>query len=156
MRVIGPNSEQLGVITVRRAMDVAREHDLDLVEVSPTANPPVCRIIDYSKYKYDQEKKERRVKKSQHVAHLKQIRFKPHIDENDYRIKVRQALGFLSKKDKVKVNMFFKGRELSFKDHGQKILERIIADVAEHAQPEGNPMMDGRVMSVVLSPRSNK
>ncbi len=156
VRVIGPNSEQIGVVPIRRAVELAREHELDLVEVSPTSNPPVCRIIDYSKYKYDQEKKERRVKRSQHVTQLKQIRFKPHIDENDYQIKVKQAAGFLSKKDKVKVNMFFRGRELSFKDHGEKILTRVVADLAEHGVPEKSPIFEGRVMSIVIAPRSTK
>ena len=95
--MIGPNSEQLGVVGIRRAMELAREHDLDLVEVSPTSNPPVCRIINYSKYKYDQEKKERRVKKNQKIVQLKQIRLKPHIDEHDYQIKLRQYIIFLNK-----------------------------------------------------------
>jgi translation initiation factor IF-3 len=154
--VIGPNSEQLGVVNIRRAVELAKEHGLDLVEVSPTSKPPVCRIIDYSKYKYDQEKKERRVKRNQHVAQLKQIRLKPHIDEHDYKIKMKQAAGFLAKKDKVKVNLFFRGRELSFKDQGEKIMTRVVADLAEHGQAERPPSMEGRVLSVVLAPKSSK
>ncbi|OGX19091.1 MAG: translation initiation factor IF-3 [Omnitrophica WOR_2 bacterium GWC2_45_7] len=154
VRVIGPEAEQLGVVVIRRALELAKEHGLDLVEISPTANPPVCRIMDFSKYKYDQEKKERRIKKNQHVAHLKQIRLKPHIDENDYKIKLKQTLGFLSKKDKVKINMFFRGREVMHKELGQAVLNRVIQDVIGQGLPEKAPTMEGRVMSIVLIPNS--
>ncbi|HBO96585.1 MAG TPA: translation initiation factor IF-3 [Candidatus Omnitrophica bacterium] len=156
VRVIGPNAEQLGVLMLRRAIELAQEHGLDLVEVAPTATPPVCRIIDYSKYKYDQEKNERRIKKNQHVMHLKQIRLKPNIGDGDYQIKVKQARTFLEKKDKVKINMFFRGREMMHKDLGGKILTRVIADLAECGQAERNPVMEGRVMSIVISPNASK
>jgi len=144
------------VVILKRALELARESDLDLVEIAPTAKPPVCRIMDYSKFKYDQEKKERRIKKNQRITHLKQIRLKPHIEENDYQIKLRQTLLFLSKKDKVKVNMFFRGREMMYKEMGRKILERVILDVAEHGQPEKAPSMEGRIMSIVVAPFSEK
>lgn len=156
VRVIGPNAEQLGVLMIRRALELAAESGLDLVEVAPTARPPVCRIMDFSKYKYDQERKERRVKKSQHVVHLKQIRVKPHIEENDYLIKLRQAQTFLSKKDKVKINLFFRGREIAFIDLGKRIMDRFVADLQDHGQIEKSPMMEGKVMSVVVLPRSDK
>lgn len=155
MRVIGPNSEQLGVLMVRRAIELAQENGLDLVEVAPTANPPVCRIIDYSKYKYDQEK-ERRIKKNQHVMHLKQIRLKPNIGDGDYQIKVKQARTFLEKKDKVKVNMFFRGREMMHKNLGEKVLTRVVADLTDCGQAEKNLTMEGRVLSVVISPIATK
>jgi len=154
--VIGPESEQLGVVILRRALDLAQEHGLDLVEIAPTGKPPVCRIMDYSKYKYDQEKKERRVKKSQHVTHLKQIRLKPNIGSGDYQVKLKQVIGFLEKKDKVKVNMFFRGREMAHKELGQRILERVIGDTAKYGQPEKDPSMEGRVMYILLNPISNK
>lgn len=154
--MIGPNAEQLGVLMVRRALELAVEAGLDLVEVAPTARPPVCRIMDFSKYKYDQERKERRVKKSQHIAHLKQIRVKPHIEENDYLIKLRQAQTFLAKKDKVKINLFFRGREIAFVDLGKRILDRFVKDIANHGQVEKSPMMEGRVMSVVILPRADR
>ena len=154
--MIGPNSEQLGVVNIRRALELAQESELDLVEVAPTAKPPVCRIMDFSKYKYDQEKKERRIKKNQHVTHLKQLRLKPHIDDHDYSIKVKQAIAFLNKKDKVKVNMFFRGREMMYKDQGQKIIDRVIADLSPYGQIEIAPMFEGKVMSVVISPRSEQ
>lgn len=141
---------------IKRALDLAQEKGLDLVEIAPTAKPPVCRIMDYSKYKYDQEKKERRVKKSQHVTHLKQIRLKPNIGEGDYQIKLRQIIGFLGKKDKVKVNLFFRGREMAHKELGQRVLERIISDTAPYGQPDKDLSMEGRVMFVLLNPVSGK
>jgi translation initiation factor IF-3 len=154
--VIGPDAEQLGVMVISRALDLARENELDLVEIAPTAKPPVCRIMDYSKYKYDQEKKERRVKKNQHITHLKQIRLKPNIGGGDYQIKLKQIIGFLDKQDKVKINMFFRGREMTHKELGREVLERMIADAVGHGQPEKAPSMEGRVMYVVLTPQSGK
>jgi translation initiation factor IF-3 len=156
LRVIGPNSEQLGVVTLQRALELATEYELDLVEVAATATPPVCRIIDFSKYKYDQEKKERRVKKSQHVTHLKQIRLKPHIDDHDLEVKMRQAIAFLSKKDKVKINLMFQGREMSFRDQWKAVLEKVIKLTAEHAIVEKQPLAEGRVVSMVLAPKASE
>ena len=151
--MVGPNSEQIGVVNIRRALELANEHNLDLVEVAPSAAPPVCRIMDFSKYKYDQEKKERRVKKSQRIAHLKQIRVKPHIEDHDYQVKLKQAIAFLTRKDKVKVNLFFRGREMAFRNQGFRLLDRFITDVANHGQVEKEPMMEGRVLSVVFAPK---
>lgn len=139
-----------------RALELAQQHELDLVEIAPTAEPPVCRIMDYSKFKYDQEKKERRIKKNQHVTHLKQIRLKPHIGDGDYQTKLKQVTGFLEKKDKVKINMMFRGREMAHKELGQAVLERMIKDASGYGQPEKNPEMEGREMSVVLAPVSSK
>ena len=153
--MIGPNSEQLGVVIIRRALELAAESGLDLVEVAPMAKPPVCRIMDFSKYKYDQEKKERRVKKSQHIAHLKQIRVKPHIDENDYQVKLRQAATFLDKKDKVKINLFFRGREMAFRDQGHKLLDRFVSDLRPYGQAEKPPLLEGRIMTVLIAPRAD-
>ncbi len=153
VRVIGPNSEQLGVVIIKRALELARESGLDLVEVAPTATPPVCRVMDFSKYKYDQEKKERRVKKSQRVSHLKQLRLKPHIDEHDYKVKIRKAISFLERKDKVKLNLMFRGREMSYPEQGKRILDRCIVDLAQYGQAEKAPMLEGRVMSVTISPK---
>ena len=154
--MIGPAAEQLGVVVLKRALDLAREHNLDLVEIAPTANPPVCRIMDYSKFKYDQEKKERRIKKKQHVTHLKQIRLKPRIGEGDYQIKMKQAAGFLKKKDKVKINMIFRGREITHREIGKEILERMVRDLEPYGQPERPPSMEGRMMSVLMNPISSK
>jgi len=156
VRVIGPNSEQLGVVLLKRAIELASEHNLDLVEVSPMSKPPVCRIINFSKYKYDQEKKERRVKKNQRITHLKQIRVKPHIEEHDYHVKLKQAIAFLDRKDKVKINLFFRGRELAFRELGRQVLDKFVGDITPYGQIEKDPIMEGRVMSVVVAPRSDK
>ena len=156
VRVIGPNSEQLGVVAIQRALDLANEYELDLVEVAPTAAPPVCRIIDFSKYKYDQEKKERKVKKNQHVTHLKQIRLKPHISDHDLEIKMKQAIMFLSKKDKVKINLMFQGREMSFRDQWKTVLDKVIAQTLGHAIIEKSPLAEGRIVSMVLAPKADK
>ena len=156
LRVIGPNSEQLGVVTSTRAMELAEQFELDLVEVAPTAKPPVCRIMDFSKYKYEQEKKERKAKKNAHISQLKQIRIKPHIEEHDYQTKLKQTMMFLEKKDKVRVNLFFQGREMAFKDQAKILLDRFVTDTAEVAQVEKDVMMEGRVMSIVIAPKSEK
>ena len=124
------------------------------MEVAPTATPPVCRIIDFSKYKYDQEKKERKVKRHQHITHLKQIRLKPHISDHDLETKMKQAIGFLAKKDKVKINLMFQGREMSFRDQWRTVLDKVIAQTAEHATIEKQPLAEGRVVSMVLAPKA--
>lgn len=132
------------------------QHELDLVEISPTAKPPVCRIMDYSKFKYDQEKKERRIKKNQKIVHLKQIRLKPHIEENDYQVKLKQIHNFLKRKDQVKVNMIFRGREMMHIQIGREILDRVIKDTAGIGQFDKPPAVEGRIMSVVFSPMNEK
>ncbi|MBU1124615.1 MAG: translation initiation factor IF-3 [Candidatus Omnitrophica bacterium] len=153
VRVIGPDGNQLGVMSVQRAMEVANQNELDLVEVAPSAQPPVCRVIDYSKFKYDQEKKEREDKKHQKKGRLKEIRVKPNIDDHDYDTKVRQAITFLKKRDKVKINLFFRGRQMEHRDLGRKILDKFIIDTQGDGQVEKPPMMEGRIMSFVLSPK---
>jgi translation initiation factor IF-3 len=143
-------------VGISRALSLAQESELDLVEIAPTAKPPVCRIMDYSKYKYDQEKKERRVKKNQHVTHLKQVRMNPNIGIGDYQIKLKQVIGFLEKKDKVRINMFFRGREMAHKELGRAVLDKMVADTTKYGQPEKSPLMEGRVMYVLLNPIGNK
>jgi len=141
------------VFPVFRALELARQHELDLIEVAPSVVPPVCRIADFSKYKYEEEKKDRVSKKHQHQSRLKEIRLKPHIEEHDYQVKLKQLLKFLSKKDKVKVSMFFRGREMSHAELGRKILDRIMQDSANESQMEKPPLMEGRVISMVISPK---
>jgi translation initiation factor IF-3 len=153
VRLIGPDGNQLGVMAIQRALDLANQYELDLVEVAPAATPPVCRIIDFTKFKYDQEKKEREAKKHQKQSRLKEIRVKPNIDDHDYQVKLRQVLTFLQKKDKVKVNLFFRGRQMEHVDLGRKILDRFIADTQNAGQIEKEPMMEGRIMSLVVSPK---
>lgn len=153
MRLIGPDGNQLGVMSIQRALDLANQHELDLVEVAPTAAPPVCRIIDFSKFKYDQEKKEREAKKHAKQSRLKEIRLKPNIDDHDYKTKVNHAIAFLKKNDKVKVGLFFRGRQMEHQDLGRKVLERFIMDTQADAQLEKSPVLEGRVISMVLSPK---
>lgn len=143
----------MGVVSIQRALDLASQSELDLVEVAATAVPPVCRIIDYSKFKYDQEKKEREAKKHQKQGKLKEIRLKPNIDEHDYMTKVRQATDFLKRKDKVRVNLFFRGRQMEHLDLGRKVLDKFITDTQNDATVEKTPSMEGRIMSIVLSPK---
>jgi translation initiation factor IF-3 len=156
VRLIGPESDQLGVVAIEKALELANQHSLDLVEVAPQANPPVCRIMDFSKFKYDQEKKEREAKKHQRQSRLKEIRLHPNIDEHDYQVKVKQALGFLLKKDRVKVDLFFKGRQIEHMDLGRKILDKFIIDTQGEGQIEKEPALEGRVMTFIVAPKKGK
>ena len=143
----------MGIVSTQKAQEIADQHELDLVEVAPQASPPVCRIIDFSKFKYDQEKKEREAKKHQKQSRLKEIRLKPNIDDHDYQVKLKQAIGFLKKKDKVKINLFFRGRQMEHMDLGRKVLDRFITDMQNDGQLEKDPALEGRVMSFVIAPK---
>jgi len=153
VRVIGHDGSQLGVMSVQRALEIANQHELDLVEVAPVATPPVCRIIEFSKFKYDIEKKEREAKKHQKQGRLKEIRLKPNIDEHDFSTKVKQAVSFLKKKDKVRINLFFRGRQMEHLDLGRKVLDKFIEDTQGDGQVEKAPAMEGRIMSFVIAPK---
>ncbi|PIQ87615.1 MAG: translation initiation factor IF-3 [Candidatus Omnitrophica bacterium CG11_big_fil_rev_8_21_14_0_20_43_6] len=153
VRVIGHDGSQLGVMSVQRALEIANQHELDLVEVAPAAAPPVCRIIEYSKFRYDLEKKERESKKHQKQGRLKEIRLKPNIDEHDFATKVKQVISFLKKKDKVKVNLFFRGRQMEHLDLGRKVLDNFILATQSDGQVEKTPSLEGRIMSFVIAPK---
>ncbi|RKY31049.1 MAG: translation initiation factor IF-3 [Candidatus Omnitrophota bacterium] len=153
VRVVGPDGNQLGIMPIQKALEAANQYELDLVEVAPSATPPVCRIVDYSKFKYDQEKKEREAKKHQRQFRIKEIRLKPNIDEHDLEIKVKHAIAFLKKKEKVKVSLFFRGRQMEHVDLGRKVLDRFILDIQNDGQVERNPAMEGRIMSCVVGPK---
>ncbi len=140
-------------MSVARAMEIANQHGLDLVEVAAAATPPVCRIIEYSKFKYDLEKKERESKKHQKQGRLKEIRLKPNIDDHDFQTKVKQVIGFLKKKDKVRVNLFFRGRQMEHVDLGRKVLDKFIENTQIEGQVEKLPSMEGRIMSFVIAPK---
>jgi len=140
-------------MSVQRALEISGQQDLDLVEVAPGATPPVCRIIEFSKFKYDLEKKERESKKHQKQGRLKEIRLKPNIDEHDFGTKVKQALSFLKKKDKVRVNLFFRGRQMEHVDLGRKVIDKFIVDTQGEGQMEKAPSMEGRIMSFVIAPK---
>ncbi|MCU0666290.1 MAG: translation initiation factor IF-3 [Candidatus Omnitrophica bacterium] len=153
VRVIGSEGNQLGIMATNRALEIANQSDLDLVEVAPASVPPVCRVMDFSKFKYDQEKKEREAKKHQKLTHLKEIRVKPNINEHDYQTKLRQVIAFLQKKDKVKVNLFFRGRQMEHMDLGRKILDKFVVDTKNDAVMEKEPSLEGRIISLVLAPK---
>jgi len=153
VRLIGPEGSQLGIMPIQKALNLANQHELDLVEVAPQVEPPVCRIMDFSKFKYDQEKKEREAKKHQMKMRLKEIRLKPNIDEHDYQVKLKQTVNFLNKKDKVKVGLFFRGRQMEHMDLGRKVLDRFINDAQQTGKIERDSVLEGRVISVVLGPR---
>lgn len=153
VRLIGPEGNQLGVVSIQKALEIANQYELDLVEVASQASPPVCRVIDFSKFKYDQEKKERESRKHQKQVKLKEIRLHPNIDIHDYQTKLKQALGFIGKKDKVKVNLFFRGRQMEHVDIGRKLMDKFIVDTQGMAQVEREPNLEGKIMSLVLGPK---
>ncbi|MCR9219369.1 MAG: translation initiation factor IF-3 [Alphaproteobacteria bacterium] len=153
VRVIDENGEQLGVMSVEEAMQAAVDAGLDLVEVSPTASPPVCKILDYGKFKYEQQKKKNEAKKKQKTIELKEIKFRPNIDQHDYDVKMRSMHKFIDEGDKVKVTLRFRGRELAHQELGLEVLNRVRDDMAEKAKVEQNPNMEGRQMVMVLAPR---
>jgi len=140
-------------MSVQRALEIASQLGLDLVEVAQAATPPVCRIIEFSKFKYDLEKKEREAKKHQKQGRLKEIRLKPNIDDHDFQTKVKQVIGFLKKKDKVRVNLFFRGRQMEHVDLGRKVLDKFIENTQKDGQVEKTPSLEGRIMSFVIAPK---
>ena len=150
MRVIGPGGEQLGILPVDQAILKAREADLDLVEVAPNERPSVCRIMDFGKYKYEKKKK---AHQPTHQTKTKEIRLRPKTGEHDIEFKVKQARGFLTDRDKVKVNVMFKGREMAHVDRGRQIILDIIAVLEDIAKVEKMPSMEGRSMTAVLTPK---
>lgn len=133
-------------------MELAVQQELDLVEVAPQSQPPVCRIMDFSKYKYEQEKKERQAKKHQTFIKIKEIRVKPKIEEHDYQVKLKQLHTFLDKGNKVKINLFYRGREMSHQELGRRIVERFIQDSQDKGVIERAPVREGRVLSLVIAP----
>ena len=148
--MIADNGDQLGVLGIQDALKKAEEAGLDLVEIAPTAVPPVCRIMDHSKYKYEQEKKEKEAKKKQKVVHIKEIRMGPKIGEHDYQFKLRHLTDFLKKGDKVKVTMIFRGREMAHIDLGRKILDRLASDISALGEIEEQPRLEGRFINMII------
>lgn len=153
LRVVDEGGKQLGAMPVDEALRLAQEAGLDLVEVAPQANPPVARIMDYSKYKYEQEKKEREAKKKQHVIHIKEIKIGPKIEEHDYQVKLHHAERFLKRGDKTKVSMRFRGRQMAHVDLGRKVLDRFASDVSAFGELEMEPRLEGRIMIMVIKPK---
>jgi len=150
VRVIADDGSQLGVMGVQDALKKAQDAGLDLVEIAPTATPPVCRIMDHSRYKYEQEKKEKEARKKQKIVHIKEIRMGPKIGEHDYQFKVRHLEDFLKKGDKVKVTMIFRGREMAHIDLGRKILDRLSSDISGIGEVEERPRLEGRFLNMIV------
>jgi len=153
VRLIDQDGEMQGVLTVREAMQRAFAVGLDLVEISPNADPPVCKILDFGKFKYEQQKKRNEAKKKQKVIEIKEIKVRPNIDENDYQVKMRAMKSFIEEGDKVKVTLRFRGREMAHQDIGVRVLERIRAEMDSTSKVEQMPRMENRQMVMVLSPR---
>jgi len=153
VRVIDQDGENLGVMYTREAMEQAREVGLDLVEVSPNADPPVCKFLDVGKFRYEAQKKANLARKSQKTQEIKEIKMRPNIDDHDYDTKMKKVLEFIDEGDKVKITLRFRGRELSHGQLGMILLQRVQADVAETAKVEAYPRMEGRQMLMVLAPK---
>jgi len=153
VRVIDADGSQVGVLPIQEALRLAEERELDLVEVAPNANPPVCRIMDYGKYKYEQAKKEKEARKKQRSLMLKEVRLSPKIDEHDYQVKIKHIREFLEKGHRVKVVLMFRGREITHIDLAKRLLDRAIADVENIAIVEQKPRMEGRRMIMSLVPK---
>ncbi|MEW6095952.1 MAG: translation initiation factor IF-3 [bacterium] len=152
VRVIDTDGKQIGIMPLNQALDLAMDKELDLVEVAPDPNLPVCKIMDYGKYRYEQKRKERNRKKKQKVFHVKEIKMGPRIEEHDYQFKARHAHRFLESGDKVKIMMIFRGREIAHTELGQKTLDRLAEDLKEIATVEALPKLEGRQMVMILAP----
>src|ERR1700749_4192211 len=155
VRVIGDEGEQIGIMPPFEALKMARERNLDLVEISPTAQPPVCRIMDYGKFLYQNEKREREAKKKQKVITVKEVKFRINVDDHDYDTKKNHVLRFLDEGDKVKATIFFRGREMTRQGLGRQILERLIKDIGDRGIVEFRPRQEGNTLHLILAPKKD-
>ncbi|WP_425509251.1 translation initiation factor IF-3 [Vogesella oryzae] len=153
VRLVGEEGEQLGIVTVREALALAEERDVDLVEISPTAQPPVCKLMDYGKFKYQQSKKKHEAKLKQKQVQIKEIKFRPGTDDGDYNVKLRNLIRFLGEGDKAKITLRFRGREMAHQDIGLALLKRVEADLAEVGTVEQFPKLEGRQMVMMIAPK---
>ncbi len=156
IRLIGADGENAGVVTPERAMQMAEEAGLDLVEISPNASPPVCKIMDFGKFKYETQKREAEARKKQKIIEIKEVKFRPNTDTNDYEVKMRNVYKFLENGDKVKVTLRFRGREMAHQNLGRELLERVAEDTKEHGKVENFPKMEGRQMVMLIGPLPQK
>jgi translation initiation factor IF-3 len=154
IRLIADDGEQLGIVAVDEALRIAEERGFDLVEVAPTARPPVCKIMDYGKFKYEQAKKDREARKKQHNVQLKEIRYRPNIEDHDFDFKTNHVREFLQEGNKVKVTVMFRGREMTHTEHGRTVLDRVATEVSPIANVEIPPKLEGRNMSMIVAPRA--
>ncbi|MFQ5765559.1 MAG: translation initiation factor IF-3 [Rhodospirillales bacterium] len=153
VRVVDADGEMVGIISKEEGLEIAFEAGLDLVEVSPNADPPVCKVLDYGKYKYEAQKKANEARKKQKVIDVKEIKMRPGIDEHDYQVKMRSVRRFLDDGDKVKMTIRFRGREMAHQELGMKVLDRIREDIDELAKVEQLPKTEGRLMTMVIAPK---
>ncbi len=156
VRLVGEDGEQIGIVSIEEARERAEERGLDLVEVAPDARPPVCKLMDYGKFKYEEARRAREAKKKQRVMQVKEVKFRPGIEDHDYEFKLRHARRFLEEGDKVKVTMMFRGRQMAHPELGLEVLERLANDVSDMGRVEGRPAREGRTMVMVLAPLSTK
>ena len=152
IRLIGADGENVGVVSPERALEMADDAGLDLVEISPNANPPVCKIMDFGKFKYEQQKRESEARKKQKVIEIKEVKFRPNTDTNDYDVKMRNVFKFLENGDKVKITLRFRGREMAHQNLGRELLERVAEDTKDKGKVENFPKMEGRQMVMLIGP----
>jgi translation initiation factor IF-3 len=152
VRVISPEGEQLGILPIERAQEIAEEQGLDLVEVAPLARPPVCRIMDYGKFKYEEQRQQREARKKQHHVQIKEVKMRPGIEDHDYDFKLRHARRFLEEGNKVKLTMMFRGRQMAHPEFGRQVLDRVSQALQDISKVESHPMMEGRSMVMMIAP----
>ena len=156
VRLIGANGEQVGIVPVAQALKMAEEAEVDLVEIAPLAKPPVCKLMDYGKFKYREAKKAHEAKLKQKQIHVKEVKFRPGTDEGDYKIKLRNLIKFLEEGDKAKVTLRYRGREMAHQEFGVRLIERVKQDLDPYAVVEQFPKMEGRQLIMVLAPKKGK
>jgi len=156
VRLVGVKGEPIGIVTLAVANTMAEEAEVDLVEIAPTAQPPVCRLMDYGKFRYQESKKKHDAKLKQKQVQIKEVKFRPNTDDGDYNIKLRNLIGFLEEGDKAKITLRFRGREMAHQEFGIRLLERVRDDLEPHAVVEQFPRMEGRQMVMVLSPKKKE
>ncbi|RZS81089.1 translation initiation factor 3 (bIF-3) [Pigmentiphaga kullae] len=153
MRLIGVDGEQLGIVKLAEAVRLSEQNDVDLVEIAPNAQPPVCRLMDYGKFKYQEQKRQHEAKLKQKIIQVKEVKFRPGTDEGDYQVKLRNLRRFLEEGDKAKVTLRFRGREMAHQELGMRVLERVRDDLVEISAVEAMPKLEGRQMVMVLAPK---
>ncbi|CBW74751.1 Bacterial Protein Translation Initiation Factor 3 (IF-3) [Mycetohabitans rhizoxinica HKI 454] len=156
MRLVGVDGEPIGIVKLAEAFRLAEQHDVDLVEIAPHAQPPVCRLMDYGKFKYQEAKKQHEAKLKQKVIQVKEVKFRPGTDDGDYHVKLRNLTRFLDEGDKTKITLRFRGREMAHQEIGMRMLDRLRQDLDEYGQVEQMPKMEGRQMVMVLAPKKKK
>lgn len=156
LRLVDSDNNQMGIMSSREALQIAEERQLDLVEIAPQAKPPVCRLMDYGKFKYEQSKREKEAKKKQRIINVKEVKLRPNIEEHDYQVKFRNAVRFLKSGDRVKATIMFRGREIVHTPKGRKILFRMAKELSELSIMERDPKLEGRNMIMILAPKTEQ